>query len=332
MLPPPFAAFLLFFIASVVLVKAEDFVLDKETLDLAIETVKLNSDVYFTQTRKGYDKFKIYSALPALPDKAFFAQRPGKCFLGVRATNALDPRDAIQNIPNGFKEVCKNSDPAQGCCKAHANYHDVYYLPPYLAEMEKDIRECVATNCPDGLDNCFILSGWSQGGAVAAMAAVILADLNPRGFTFGAPSALYMPCEHVKPDRWIRFVNSINYLGLLFYDFAQVQFPGQQQYGHFVLLSTDTKAVKYFGLNKSDRLWPISFIAHLLGVRIGRVWGYATRLRNIKKAYEGGGGGGLFGSHTPLSYPVDLSGFSKGSSCRKDVECGSGKCHFFRCK
>jgi hypothetical protein len=47
-----------------------------------------------------------------------------------------------------------------------------------------------------------------QGGAIAAVAAVYLADLNPYVFTFGQPPTLDEHCPLVTSDRWYRYVNT----------------------------------------------------------------------------------------------------------------------------
>ena len=57
------------------------------------------------------------------------------------------------------------------------------YDTPYRSDMEKSLRDC-AKDCVNK-DECVVLTGHSQGGAIAAVAAVHLADLNPYVITFG---------------------------------------------------------------------------------------------------------------------------------------------------
>ena len=54
--------------------------------------------------------------------------------------------------------------------------------------MEKSLRDC-AKDCVNK-DECVVLTGHSQGGAIAAIAAVYMADLNPYVITFGQPPVL----------------------------------------------------------------------------------------------------------------------------------------------
>jgi pimeloyl-ACP methyl ester carboxylesterase len=60
------------------------------------------------------------------------------------------------------------------------------------------------------LDECVVITGHSQGGAIALVAALYLADLNPYVITFGQPPTVEAPCNLVTSDRVYRWVNTKN--------------------------------------------------------------------------------------------------------------------------
>ena len=68
------------------------------------------------------------------------------------------------------------------------------------------MRDCAKT-C-ENPEDCVVITGHSQGGAIAAVAAVALADLDPYIITFGQPYTLDAPCEKISSERFYRYVNS----------------------------------------------------------------------------------------------------------------------------
>jgi len=80
--------------------------------------------------------------------------------------------DWWQNINLGTQGICHGDDD-DDCCSVRQGYHDAYLQPNYREEMEEAIHNCACPTCD------VVLTGHSQGGAIAAVAAVVLADLDP---------------------------------------------------------------------------------------------------------------------------------------------------------
>jgi Lipase (class 3) len=217
------------------------------------------------------------------------------------------------------------------------------YNTPYRLDMEKSLRDC-AKDCVNK-DECVVLTGHSQGGAIAAVAAVYLADLNPYVFTFGQPPTVYSPCPLITSDRWYRYVNTKNVQsGLVGIAYDPVPFApslGADHFGHMLLLSEDPIDVAYIGLDVQDSFSPLNvngFESHSMVHANGSAYpGYLDRIDAIVLSYGN------------VSYPVNPSGYTSGSLCvsnrnsirnfykallnltflveqTKDLECSTGHC------
>lgn len=175
--------------------------------------------------------------------------------------------------------------------------------------MEKALREC-AKDCVNK-DECVVLTGHSQGGAIAAVAGVYLADLNPYVITFGQPPTINAPCPLITSDRWYRYVNTKKVeSGLVGIAYDPVPFSpgiGADSWGHMILLSDDTSGVAYIGLDIQDHFGPLNvkgFEAHFMVHHNGSSYpGYLDRIEAIMSAYANG------------TYPVVTTGYIAGSLC-----------------
>jgi hypothetical protein len=175
--------------------------------------------------------------------------------------------------------------------------------------MEKSLRDC-AKDCVNK-DECVVLTGHSQGGAIAALSAVYMADLNPYVITFGQPPTIYSPCEIITSDRWYRYVNTKNVeSGLIGIAYDPVPFApslGADHFGHMLMLSDDPIDVAYIGLDSQDTFSPLNvngFESHSMVHAIGSNYsGYLDRVKNIVSHYSN------------MSYPVSPLGYKDGSLC-----------------
>jgi hypothetical protein len=142
-------------------------------------------------------------------DAAILVKLDNKCIVAFQATTA-SILDWIQNIP--FHESIEFLSATGKACRTQRGFHNAYFKVDYLDTLHQDIRDCISA-CPDG-DCELILTGSSQGGAVAAVAAVAMDDLHPRLITFGQPATLFdvengTSCSDIIPqERYIRFVNT----------------------------------------------------------------------------------------------------------------------------
>jgi Lipase (class 3) len=199
------------------------------------------------------------------------------------------------------QDGCKSNDPVTFRTKA--------FNTPYQSEMEKSLRDC-AKDCVNK-DECVVLTGHSQGGAIAAAAAVYMADLNPYVITFGQPPTIYSPCQLITSDRWYRYVNTKNVeSGLVGISYDPVPFApglGADQFGHMLMLSDDPIDMAYIGLDSQDSFSPLNvngFEAHSMVHEVGSNYsGYLDRIQRIVSSYSN------------VTYPVNPSGYSSGSLC-----------------
>jgi pimeloyl-ACP methyl ester carboxylesterase len=142
------------------------------------------------------------------PDQALVVQLKATagsyCLVAFRGTS-LTFDDWSQNIRIGNFDVCVDVAGEQKCCTSRIGFYDAYDTQ-YRIDVEESVRDC-AKKC-ENPDECVVITGHSQGGAVASVAALILADLNPYVITFGQPPTLNEPCDLLTSDRIYRYVNT----------------------------------------------------------------------------------------------------------------------------
>jgi len=163
-------------------------------------------------------------------------------------------------------------------------------------------------------------------GAIAAVSALLLADLNPYVITFGQPNTLDAPCDLVTSSRWYRFINTkeTHNIGITYDPVPFVPGLGADSFGHMMLLSNDYTGVAYIGLDAQDFFGPLNvagFEAHSI-VSTTEYPGYLDRLQALM---------------ANATYPIRTTGYVAHSLCTQDVECETQKCEtethlsFHRC-
>jgi hypothetical protein len=162
------------------------------------------------------------------------AERDGYCFAAFRGTT-MTWVDWQQNFELGKEEVCITEGMlgSKHCCSTRSGFYRAYNTD-YRGKLEAAIRKCAKT-CANP-DECVVLTGHSQGGAIAAVAGLELADLNPYVITFGQPRTIEYPCSMISSERWYRFVNSIADDGIAYDPIPMVPGMGADSFGHMVIL------------------------------------------------------------------------------------------------
>lgn len=255
-----------FFLAGILLlvskaVAQNEPVLDERVMALSVESAKLSALAYGNATdySTGVDDnnvtlyehpdYEFISFYTDEPDQAIVAKKDGRCFLAFRGTT-VDIDDWFQNIGLGSIDIYKDNDNSTGeFCNAREGYAD-FLFSDLVTQGGMDLQACAAT-CTDP-DDCIILTGHSQGGAIAVLAAILLYTTNPITITFGQPLAVSRGCDLLRSERMYRYVNSL-YLEEegeepeIAYDpvpllpgFGQ----GRGHYGYYLLLGDDTTALK----------------------------------------------------------------------------------------
>lgn len=257
------------------------------------------------------------------PDQALVVQLKAEsgsyCFVAFRGTS-LTFDDWAQNIRIGNFEVCVDieGDGVDTCCTSRIGFYDAYDTT-YRAEVEESVREC-AKSCTDP-DECVVITGHSQGGAVAAVAALILADLNPYVVTFGQPPTINAPCDLLTTDRIYRYVNTKTETGTkgIAYDpIPMAPGLGADHFGNMIVLSDDTTGVAFIGLDTED---------YTLHPFINGVEAHFMRgSDDVNGTYTPGYADRIDALMANATYPIRNNGYVAGSLCSQDIECESKEC------
>jgi len=117
-------------------------------------------------------------------DRALVAARGGRCYAAFRGTT-WSWRDWQQNFDVSNRRVCIGADggstgsggSSKECCTVHQGFWGGYYEPSYRQDFEGALRDCAKSTCTNA-DDCVVLTGHSQGGGIAAIAALYLTDLD----------------------------------------------------------------------------------------------------------------------------------------------------------
>jgi hypothetical protein len=165
-----------------------ELVLDDKIMNLSKTAGELSVLAFAENpSSDGYDSLTFFDDEP---DQALVVKKMGYCFAAFRGTT-LRLDDWRQNFMLGTEEVCKGPTADEDCCFTRKGFYQAYNTA-YKAGMEAALREC-ASDCSDP-DECVVLTGHSQGAAIAAVAALYLSDLNPYVITFGQPLTVDQPC------------------------------------------------------------------------------------------------------------------------------------------
>jgi pimeloyl-ACP methyl ester carboxylesterase len=292
-----------------------------------------------TSSSMSWKRFQVFQEEP---DLAIVAKQSGRCFAVFRGTVNDGPKavaDWIENLDVTTEQVCWVDDAAAAttssyCCGVKNGFLTAYNNG-FRDDLVKAIRECAA-DCTNA-NECVVLAGHSQGGAIAAIAALHLGDLNPYVITFGKPPAIDAPCPMITSSRWFRYVNtagggggtndatadddgvfSTGTAGIA-YDIVPFvpELGSAAHFGHMIVLGNDPTGVVYVGLDAQTSFYPVSVRAHGIATDLGSdsAPGYLDRIQALQRYYD---------SQAP--YPVRQTGYGAGSVCTQDVECESNRC------
>ena len=301
--------------------------LSKDAIDLSALSFESAVDL----AEAGYEYYRFFNDEP---EQAIVAAVHGSCFAAFRGS-IVSWGDWYQNLEPGMTAVCRDrngndagDEEQKTCCSnVRSGFHEAYDSS-IRPEFEASLRECLAnyTSCHDEEDSsCLVFTGFSSGGAIAHVASLYHADLNPLLITFGQPPTVEPDgCDLFPTKRIYRWVNTIGvFLGRQLYAYDIVAstsfYTNAGQVGHMLVLPPENSSdVAYFGLDPPDTVWhikPASIMAH---PHEDVIWdpvfrpGYRERMSylimNVKK------------------YPLVANGFDEGSLCAQDYECQSGRC------
>jgi pimeloyl-ACP methyl ester carboxylesterase len=245
-------------------------------------------------------------------DQAVLVSFEGYCMVAFRGTDISSWDDIVQNLKTGNEPVCINGQ----CCNAERGFYDAYHQNNHV-ELENAIRDCAA-QCNGSICPSVVLTGHSQGGAIAAIAAIYVADLLPQLITFGQPPTLDMPCPLVNSDRTVRFENSrVGRRGTTYDPVPYLPYQARH-FGNQIMLGEDATGVAFIGQDTDIEFNPWDaenfFASHRLTSNVG----YMTRIDSLVDANR----------NVPI---IRTKGFVDGMVCSQNVECDSKSCSNERC-
>jgi len=222
------------------------------------------------------------------------------CMVAFRGTTkSVD--DWMQNLDTRKQKVLRNKRNTK--CLSTRGWVKAYRFT-YENNVLADVIQC-KKDCPA----CeIVLTGHSQGGALATIAAVVYGahdyHLDPYVFTFGAPGALSAKCKkYIHSSKWFRFILSIpGPFRSLSYDPTPFELFGELHGHEFYISSEDSTGIAYTGIDKHVDNHPYNIDAHSMNK-------YQDTLNSFGPT-------------------IHLRGFSKHSQCTEDWECNSKSCNW----
>jgi len=304
-------------------------VFDMNKLRIARNAIGFTMKTFSADPWTDRDKYSYYDFFVNDADAAVIAGFDDRCYVAFRPSMATNPKDLLQQVLLGTEKVCHpHATGDADCCEVRTGLYQAYHTN-YLENLKVSLQACIDTVC-DGLDDCVILTGMSQGASTAAIAHVELATLNPTVYAFGQYPTFYPGCSAANATRWHRFVNSgyckLKWQEFMAYDFQFIDNRGEIDYGQMIILTDDATAVADMGWNtqswKTDCPIMTGLSAHTIQ-RNSNPWarpcglkGYEDRLNDLLAQYEG----------QSLDFVIPSSGFASGVPCTREMECHSRLC------
>mmetsp|Transcript_17511 Transcript_17511/g.23376 ORF Transcript_17511/g.23376 Transcript_17511/m.23376 type:complete len:251 (-) Transcript_17511:46-798(-) len=205
------------------------------------------------------------------------------------------------------------------CCTARKGFLDAFFSFP---DIEDSLDECISSTCPE--HDCVVLTGHSQGGALALIAAYKYARTNPIVITFGQPPAM-KSCAFINSKKVFRYINTSteNFMGVavfgleLEYDIVSgTPLLYDDMIGHGLVLADDKYGytqIAYQGLNTARSMKNVDFAAHGMEQYVARIEDLVSQTKYLNRHLQ-------------------ANGFHIGSPCNEDYECASEYCSFGYCK
>lgn len=226
----------------------------------------------------------------------------GVCYAAWKGANIATPLNVLQSWSVLPANVCGS----EGCCLVGRGMHEAYYAD-YVEEFEDAVDDCY-NNCPGGCK--VVLTGHSQGAAIAPVAAVALQRYDPILMTYGQHLTLWGPqrCEVLENmETYLRFTTicDTSGTGSPVYDSISIQgYPWLNHHtGTMIMIGPDGAAT--VARNRGMIFMPVAEPCHNVDN-----W-YKPYIRDLS--------------------PGPFDGFSSGAMCSRDIECQSQSCSNQRC-
>lgn len=228
--------------------------LPSRTLLLSHQAAEFSHLVYInnldhTQVDEMFGFFPSISDGKWRKDQAFVAKMDNVCYGAFQGSIPLDKLLDISSAEQMelFRDWGDNANAWNGqkCgCSVRRGFLDMYNNPKYMVDFRKSVKKCVHS-CSGS--NCeLVLTGHSQGGALAVIAAIDFHIHNPYVFTFGAPPSIHRPCKYINEDRVYQYKNTVSYNDRLHYDAVSVLPFAAADIGRHFILGDNTQSVAHY--------------------------------------------------------------------------------------
>ena len=288
----------------------------KEFVDTATEAMQLNIwasesvsgpiELLIEDLQKFYDFFEGFSDV----DDQVVVAKPFDqdiCYGVFAPTHLANPLDLVWQNLNPLFRIMEGTN-----CWVRRSFYNAYFSRSYFDEFNDALHRCLGS-CRTDMSSkpCdLVLTGYSQGAALAVIGSIVWATYHPLVLTYGSTQAIVRvplldigTCDQFEADNHYLFVNVING----YYDRVAMQpspFFGRH-IGHLLLLDETNHVVGYPGFNAGKHCRaPLSYTAHY-------PYYYLERLQFLKER-------GCF--------PVPVAKWPAGHRCNYDDECDSLHC------
>jgi hypothetical protein len=238
--------------------------LDNSTVELSIRAMELFAAL---QTNYSVSGGNVYVDGP---NAALSIKEDNHCFVVFDSTH-LNIADWWQNLDPYESEICS---PSGICCTTRNGFRRAVTNSSYTETLENNLRTCM-NKCPD----CeAIITGQSQGGAIATVFAVTVEDIHPTIIAFGTPASIIDYCPSIDVNKYYRFLNTVvDEQGNLKYDPVPYFNMEADQRGHLFIMGDDRENVVYYGdgSGPSSLTFPIP-----LHLDAHQIRAYLRRMRN----------------------------------------------------
>lgn len=235
-------------------------------------------------------------------DRVVVRYDDGACYVAFKGNEFGDLDDTFQSWTSFPRRLCGEA----GCCFVNHGVYDAYFSD-YVEEFEAAVDRCRAKCVDTGDGGCpLIITGHSQGAAIAPVAAIALSKHNPILLTYGQHPAIWFRCGVLDDmETYLRFRSQCEQRGEPFYDaisYQGIPFLGRQT-GTLILISPGGASTVAY--NDEVTFFPIAEPCHQV-----HQW-YIDPLAQLQ--------------------PGPLDGFDDGSLCTRHIECRSRSCENERC-
>jgi hypothetical protein len=270
-------------------------------------------------------------------DVTVIGAREDSCYIAFRSTTTTI-LDWLSNANPVTKNLYDQCDVSMG---AYMGWRTIYY-----DEMITELDKCLNERCPGGNHaDCLVIAGFSQGAAIAQVAAVELTMKQPKmTVLFGAPRSLTQGCRsNINPSRVIRFCNTISEDLLVWssflYDPACDVPMGLNEdfvtFGHYFLLepnidqSSDETHMVYYGEQQGTEEPPLQYTRKYKGLLQMSHLAVSVLSMHSIKSYGKGYDRKIFGcANNPEKCLAQ--GFSNYEYCTRMDQCHSLECRVSR--